>query len=669
MRGPPRRDRPTGERGRPIRTGRADRPVIQPPSVALRVVMLGAITAAVLAVLLFRLWFLQILTGQQYVAQANDNRLRSVKIVAPRGNILDSKGRVMVDNRPGLAIGIRPMDVPAGQLPTVVDRVAKELHRAPAKVRRQLVDQTGIPFKQLNMHTGPGGFDLVVVKEDTSKRVVSYVLERKQFFPGVEVRQSYVRDYPMGTVGAHFLGQLGEIDAKELKQPAFRGYLPGDVIGQSGVESSYDRWLRGTDGSLKVEVDSMGRPKQQVPGGRLPQVGDSLALTVDSKVQAAAQQAIAYGITQAHLNGDYRAGAGAAVVLDAKTGGVVAMASYPSFDPSWFSGGISAKHWKKLNNDPLRPMTNRADQGLYPVGSTFKVIDSVAALEEGVVTPATQFLCTGSYTPPHTLDHSVFHCWSYPVGHGWVSIIPALTESCDVYFYNVGYHFYQRHGTELEDWAKRLGLGHLTGLDIPGESAGLVPTPQWKNATFTKQTDPTNWQIDRLWKPGDSINLAIGQGNLQTTPLQLAVAYAAVANGGYLVKPHFGDRVVDSSGRLVQRLNLAPPKKLDIAPQWIDVIKQGLLDAATTPLGTSYPVFGSYPIKVCGKTGTAQVAGKGDYAWYASFAPASDPKYVVVVLIEQGGHGGTAAAPAARMIYDSLFDVHAGVVQGATHTD
>ncbi len=655
-------DRPTGERGRPIRTGRADRPVIQPPSVALRVVLLAGVAVALIAIILFRLWFLEILSGQQYVAQANDNRLRSVKILAPRGEILDSRGKVMVDNRPGLAVGIRPMDVPPGQLATVVHRLAHELKLSPAKVRAHLVDETGVSFKVLNAHSGAGGFDLVVVKEDTKKPVVAYLLEHKQQFPGVEVQQNYLRDYPMGEVGAHFLGQLGEINRLQLKQPAYRGYAAGDVIGQSGVEATYDKWLRGADGSLRVEVDSMGRPKQQVPGGRLPAVGDNLVLTVDSKVQAAAQNAIAYGIDQAHANGDYAASAGAAVVLDAKTGGVVAMASYPSFDPSWFSGGISVKHFKKLNDDPTHPLVNRADQGLYPVGSTFKLVDSIAALEEGVISPATTFDCTGTYKVPNTYDNSVFHCWIYPGAHGVLNLTQALTVSCDTYFYNIGYAFYSRQGEELEDWAKRLGFGHTTGLDIPGEAGGLVPTPEWRKKTFTTA-------IDKLWKPGNSINLAIGQGDLQATPLQLAVAYATVANGGYLVKPHFGDKVVDPGGKLVQRLNLAPPRKLDIAPQWIDVVKQGLVDAATSPLGTSYPVFGGYPVKVAGKTGTAEVYQKGDYSWYASFAPASDPKYVVVVMIEQGGHGGTAAAPAARMIYDSLFDVHAGLVQGTTHSD
>ena len=233
-------------------------------------------------------------------------------------------------------------------------------------------------------------------------------------------------------------------------------------------------------------------------------------------------------------------------------------------------------------------------------------------------------------------------------------------QSCDVYFYNVGYDFYSSKGEGLEDWAKRLGMGHPTGIDLPGEVAGLVPTPEWKNATYTKKTDPKGWQVDRLWKPGDSINLAIGQGNLEATPMQAAVAYAAIANGGYLVTPHLGVR----GRRLAGQARASPALHASRAASasrasTIATVQNALHEAATTPLGTSYKVFGNYPVQVAGKTGTAQVVGQGDYAWYCSYAPANDPQYVVVVMIQQGGHGGVSAAPAARMIYDSLFHVRA----------
>jgi penicillin-binding protein 2 len=414
---------------------------------------------------------------------------------------------------------------------------------------------------------------------------------------------------------------------------------------------------------VRVEVDASGRPKQVVPGGTLPQAGDNLQLSIDAKVQRAAENAVTYGIDLAHADNELRADGGAAVVLDAHTGAVIAMASEPTFNPAWFVGGLSAKHWKKLNIRTT-PLLDRTIQGVYPMGSTFKVVDSIAALENGVISPSTTLEAGATYT-----NHGLlWHDWN-PNGHGAIDLTQAIVQSADTYFYQIGYDFYTRKGEVLEDWAKRLGLGHPTGIDLPGEVGGLVPTPEWKNAAYTRKTDPKGWQVDRLWKPGDSINLAIGQGNLETTPMQAAVTYAAIANGGYLVTPHVGVKIVDAQGKLVRRLPYTQPRSLGISQQTIGVVQNALHEAATTPNGTSYPVFGGYRVQVAGKTGTAQVAGQGDYAWYASYAPANDPKYVVVVMIQQGGHGGVSAAPAARMIYDSLFHISGGQATGSTHSD
>jgi penicillin-binding protein 2 len=655
-----RRNRPGVER-RWIRTSRGDG-VVQPPSVALRVVLLAAVAVTLIGIIVFRLWFLQILSAQQYVAQANDNRLRTVAVLAPRGTVLDRNGTVMVDNRPGLAVGIRPMDVPAGGLDHLVKRLAHVLAMKPAAVRAEMVRQVGVPWDQITKGLGLQ-YDFVTIKQDTNRTTVSYLLEHTAVYPGVEVRQNYLRDYPLGVVGAHFLGQLGEISPHELTEASFSGYKAGDVVGQSGVEYTYDKWLRGINGSVRVEVDASGRPKQVVPGGTLPQAGDNLQLSIDAKVQRAAENAVNYGIDLAHANNEAAADGGAAVVLDAHTGEVIAMASEPTFNPAWFVGGLSAKHWKKLNIRTT-PLLDRTIQGVYPMGSTFKVIDSIAALENGVISPSTTLEAGATYT-----NHGLlWHDWN-PNGHGAIDLTQAIVQSADTYFYQIGYDFYTRKGEVLEDWAKRLGLGHPTGIDLPGEVGGLVPTPEWKNAAYTKKTDPKGWQVDRLWKPGDSINLAIGQGNLETTPMQAAVTYAAIANGGYLVTPHLGVKIVDAQGKLVRRLPYTQPRSLGISQQTIGVVQNALHEAATTPNGTSYAVFGGYRVQVAGKTGTAQVAGQSDYAWYASYAPANDPKYVVVVMIQQGGHGGVSAAPAARMIYDSLFHISGGQVTGSVNSD
>ena len=631
----------------------ARRPPLRLPSVTLRVAVLGAVGLALICVLLFRLWSLQILGSQSYLAQAQTNSVRTVEIMAPRGVIEDCNGKVLVDNRAGLAVGIRPMNVPSGELPELARRLAPLVHVPARTIRAMVAKQAWLPY------------DLVVVKRDVPMALVSYLLEHIQSFPGVEVQQNYLRAYPLGDLAAPVLGYVGQIDPQELKRAAFRGYLPDDEVGQSGVEATYDRWLQGTDGSAKVKVNALGEPQGTLPGGSLPQAGDNLVLTLDARIQKAAEQAIQFGIASAHANNYLRADAGAAIVMDAHTGALLALASYPTYNPAWFAGGISDKHMAELlrpeANDPL---VERAIAGEYPAGSTFKAVDTIAGLETGVLSAGTTLDAPATYT-----NHGLlWHDWN-PYGHGMIDLSQAIVQSADTYFYQVGYDFYLRPGTELEAWAERLGFGRATGIDIPSEMSGLVPTPAWLRATYTKKTDPTGWQVDSLWKPGNSINLAIGQGDLLVTPLQMAVCYAAIANGGYRVTPHLGLRIDSLQGAPLQRLPYRAPSALGIAPSYLAFMSEALREAASTPSGTSYAVFGNYPVAVAGKTGTAQVAGKGDYSWYASFAPADNPRYVVVVLIEQGGEGAVAAAPAARVIYNALYHVKGTVVGGLGRGD
>jgi penicillin-binding protein 2 len=632
------------------------------------------IAVVLFAVILFRLWFLQILSGQQFVTQANDNRLRSVKVVAPRGAITDRNGEVIVENRPGLAVGFRLMDVPEGQLDREVVDLARVLKMRPAKIRGEIMDhlrpswpsgEGALPLTWENVVAGTGSsLDLVVVKEDISERDRSYILEHIQSFPGVETPSTYLRAYPHGSLAAHLLGNMGEITKDQLKEQRFKGYSAGDIVGQGGLEWSYDRWLRGRDGVAKVEVDAYGRPKQHdpVPGGRLPEPGDTLVTTIDAKVQTKAEEALRYAIDLAHSSGKYKAAGAAAVVLDVKTGEVVAMASYPTFDPNVWVGGISTKDYKQLADPHAnRPLLNRAIHEQKAVGSTFKVVDAVAALEELPVTPYTTYFCNGTFKPPIAYDKTVWHCWALD-GHGNLDMVQAITQSCDVYFYNLGYLFYQADGTPLADWAMRLGMNKPTGIDIPGEVAGRVPTPAWRRSYFQSE-------VDQQWTPGNSINLSIGQGDLEATPLQLAVTYAAIANGGSIVQPHIGKKIIDAQGQMVRDLQAAKPRKVDVSQSTLDVVRRGLYEAANSSTGTSSAVFAGYPVQVAGKTGTAEVFGSDDYAWYASYAPANDPKYAVVVMVEQGGHGGTVAAPATRLIYDALFKLKSQKVTGAVRSD
>ena len=678
--------RDPARRDRPIRTGRRDRPIIQLPSIALRVAVVVAVAVVLFGVVFFRLWFLQILSGQEFVAQANDNRLRSVKVVASRGNIVDRKGEVIVENRGGTYVGIRLMDVPVGTLDDELARLAPHLKVKVGKLREAIKDylrpgtyelQDGKWVSYLTWaKVAKGeitGVDLIPLKEDVSPRVRTYVEEHAPSYPGVEVSDEYLRSYPHGDLAAHVLGYVGPISAEELKTRHFKGYQGGDVVGKTGLEWTYDKWLRGRDGVAKVEVDARGHPKAgaPAPGGRLAEPGDTLVTTLDAGVQEAAQKALLRGISLAHSDRQYNANGGAAVALDVRNGDVLAMASYPTFDPSVWVGGISTKEYNQTfrRKSQNLPQINRAISEAKAVGSTFKAITSVAGLEEGVISSGTTVWCPGYYESAYDTAEkkTQFGCWAKS-GHGTLNLIGAITQSCDTYFYHVGDLFYGRKGTALEDWAKRLGMGKATGIDVPGESEGRVPTPAWKQKHYSTE-------IDRLWKPSDSMYLAVGQGNLEATPLQLAVSYAAIANGGKVVTPHLGLRIVDAAGQTVRSLQpTEPARKVDISQDTLSAVRRGLYDAAHSPAGTSAPVFYDYGVDVSGKTGTAEVWDSAehrlvDYAWYASFAPSNDPKYAVVVMIEKGGHGASTAAPATRMIYDALFNLDSGQFSGEVRGD
>ncbi len=678
--------RDPSRRDRPIRTGRRDKPIIQLPSIALRVAVIMGLAVVMFGIVFFRLWFLQILSGQEFVAQANDNRLKSVKIAAPRGNIVDRKGEVIVENRGGTFVGIRLMDVPAGTLDEELAQLAPHLKVKEAKLREaikdylrpstyELQDGKWVSFLTWDKVVSGEitGVDLIPLAEDVSPRVRTYVEEHTPSYPGVEVSDEYLREYPQGNLAAHVLGYVGPISADQLKERHFKGYEGGDTVGYTGLEWEYDKWLRGRDGVAKVEVDAQGHPKAgaPVPGGRMAEPGDTLVTTLDAKVQEAAQKALVEGIALAHRDGAYNANGAAAVVLDVQNGEILGMASYPTFDPSVWVGGISEKKYKNLfvKKSQNYPQINRAIAETKAVGSTFKAVTSIAGLEEGVISSGTTQWCPGYYESAYDIAEkkTQFGCWAKE-GHGTLDLTGAITQSCDTYFYHVGDLFYGRKGTALEDWAKRLGFGAVTGIDIPGEQEGRVPTPGWKQQHYTTE-------IDKIWKPSDSIYLAVGQGNLEATPLQLAVSYAAVANGGKIVTPHLGLKITDSTGQTVRSLEPTKPAgKVDISQDTLSAVRHGLYEAAHNPAGTSAAVFAGYDVDVSGKTGTAEVWDSGenrmvDYAWYASYAPSNDPKYAVVMMIEKGGHGASTAAPATRMIYDALFHIDSGQFSGQVTGD
>ncbi len=601
---------------------------------ALRVAILGGAALVMFAVIFFRLWYLQVLSGDKYLVEANNNRIREIRVTAPRGQILDRNGHVLVENRTSLALQLNPQKLPgnAGERRAELTRLGHAAGIPLRRIRRDMHDQLKV------LASAP-----VTLQRDVNYDLVYYLQEHQANFPGVAVQRIFVRRYPDGTLGAHLFGNVGEIDSKELKEPRYKGLKPGDQIGQDGVEYTYDRYLRGRDGQTRVQVDSLGRP---TPGGQLsavpPKPGDNLQLSIDSGVQAAGES----GLASLGLPGAF-------VAMDVRNGQVLGLGSNPTFDPSVFTKPITQSQYKQLtSNTTDAPLTDRAIRGLYPTGSTFKPITAMAALTGGVITPATPITDTGGLTVGGITFHN-----AGGGAYGTLSLPSALQVSDDVFFYTLGLRM---NGTiQLQKWAHRLGIGTPTGIDLPGESAGLLPTPAWRNRLYRKKL------TDRPWSAGDNINLAVGQGDVQVDPLQLADAYAAIGNGGTLLRPHVGMEVVDTAGRVVQELNPSPRRHIPINPGYRSAILDGLHMAAQSPGGTSYAVFGGFPVPVAGKTGTAQRTGQADQSWYSVLAPYPNPRVVVTVTIERGGFGVDSAAPVAEQILSQYFHTKAHSIGGA----
>jgi penicillin-binding protein 2 len=606
----------------------SDRRPTLTPQLALRVAVIGGIALVAFAVIFFRLWFLQVLSGDKYLAEARNNQVRAIKVQAPRGEIVDRDGRKLVENRTGLAVKITP-----DKLPKDADerrRVYRRLGRVLRVRRRSIAKRVEGQLKALP-------FSTATVKQDVSLKVVGYLLEHHDQFPGVTVERVFLREYPHHQIGAHLFGTVGEVTKKQLDDQRYRDVALGDRVGQSGIESEYDRFLRGRNGASRVQVDALGNLKGELSVTQ-PRQGRQLRLSVDLDVQKAGQQALAGGT-----------GRGAFVVMNVHNGQVVALGSQPSFDPNVFSKVVRKSDLDRLSNPANgAPLANRAIQGLYPTGSTFKLITSTAALEGGLITPDTVQFDPGSLTVGGRTFKN-----AGGGGHGALALRQALTVSSDVFFYKLGLEANGAgDGLLIQRWAHRLGLGRRTGVDLPSELPGLIPTPRWRDRLFKKKL------TDRPWAPGDNVNLSVGQGDVQADPLQMAVAYAAIANGGKVLAPRLGQRIEDATGRAIQELDTPPARTLKIKPEFRQAILDGLRGAASQPGGTSAAVFKGFPIPVAGKTGTAEKGlGRPDQSWYVALAPYPSIKYVVAVTDEAGGFGAETAAPMARSILAELFGV------------
>ncbi len=610
----------------------------------MRVGVLFLIGLALFLLIAFRLWYLQILSGDDYVGFAVSNRERTVTVEAPRGVIYDRDGEVMVENRAGLSVCLLTMDMPD---PEAKDEQEVADFNAEISALAGLLGMTTADLLDDYKKAKSDPWVTYVVKEDVPEEtVVAYLKEHSEDFPGVEVEKTFLRQYPHGALAAHMLGYVGEVAQNDLDQTEFSQLDAGTHIGKDGVERAYDSYLRGTDGLKKVEVNASGRPirfTDNVPA----ETGYNLVLTIDSQLQQEAEQAILEGLKRAQETGLTDADAGVVVALDPRNGEVLAMASYPEYDPTVWVGGISYANYKVLSEDPGKPLFNRAISGLYPAASTFKPFVGSVAVDAGVADVDTVVNCGGSFKFTFQSFTQVWKDWQTG-GHGDVRLVEAIQESCDVYFYTMGLRLYGQTGAVLQNGLRRFGFDRQTGIDLPGETNGSrVPDVVWAR------------ENNREWKPGDEINLSIGQGDLLVTPLQEAVALSALVNGGTVWVPRLGLKITDSAGTDVNTFISEKRPDLGIDPAILEEVKRGMRLVCSAG-GTAFDAWQGFPKSVGGKTGTAEVAGKADYSWFMGYAPADPdkvPEIVVVALIEQGGHGAGVAAPMVRYVMEAYFDI------------
>jgi penicillin-binding protein 2 len=684
------------------------------PQLALRVAIIGSVALAMFAVIFFRLWFLQVLSGQAYAKQAQTNRVRDLGVPAPRGQILDRNGNVLVDSKQAIAVQISAPDLPVpltASTVTAPPAADLALYRRLARVLnvRNKVGKCEIELSVANqlVRYYPRLSDIacavsqgysklpyanVTIATDVHPDTLFYLKEHQAEFPGVQIQQVWLRTYPLHDLAAQLFGTVGQIEPGQLHEARFRGVQQSDVVGQSGLEWYYNRYLQGQDGAEKVQVDAFGH-FTGVAGTAPYTPGNNLKLSLDINLQRAGEVALAHSIGLNAGNG------GAFVAMNPETGEVYAMGSNPSFDPNVFTHPITQTRFNQLFGTSSNfPLINRAIQSAGPTGSTFKPITATAALESGAWNVSDTFDDTGQFCIGSGAAQQCRHNAGNAVD-GNLDIIDALKVSSDDFFYNLGDRtgfdpVAHPDGGPLQDWARKFGIGHATGIDVGGEVSGTLPTPNWRarrneleaecdsatgpfrysNPTGTvsgprklpgwhrSPTHPAGYcgiadGTNRPWSIGDNISLAVGQGDVQVTPLQLAVAYSAIANGGTIVRPHIGFDIEQPDGIVLQRVAPGTVRQININPLYLDTIRAGLRDAASQPGGTSADVMGSFPEQVYGKTGTAQYTNQNDYSWYACFVPqwATGKPIVIVVWVEQGGFGAVAAAPVARQMLSQWF--------------
>ena len=594
------------------------------PELRRRTRLLYLVLILAFGALIGRLFFLQVVDGERYTFLSENNRVRIKRIPGTRGMVVDRAGQLLVDSRPSFDLLF----------------VAEDAEQ-PESTLRQLAHYLGRDEKELlavfEENQKRPAFEEVVIGRDVDWATVVAVESHQLDLPGVTLRARPRRSYADGPIGAHVLGYLGEIGPKQLKNLKDQGYATGDEFGQYGLEKTWEDFLRGQSGGQQVEVDALGR-RVRVLHEVTDIPGYTVHLTLDRQLQETAFEAL-------------KGKEGTIVALDVNTGAILAMVSTPAFDPNIFARGIKSDEWQTLIKDRLRPLSNRAIQGQYPPGSTFKVIMAIAGLEEGVLQPESRISDPGYFV----FGNRTFRDWKKG-GHGSVDLHKAIVESCDVYFYQAA----QKIGIDrIAKWARAFGLGERSGASLDDEKGGLVPDSEWKRKRYRQP-----------WYPGETISIGIGQGYLTVTPLQLANMMAAVANGGILYRPRIVDKIESVDGTIAREYGPEKIRTIDVKSATLERVRSALADVVKAPGGTGGAARSSI-VDIAGKTGTAQVLEmKGgyvkteqlayfnrDHAWFVSYAPAQNPKIAVTVLVEHGGHGGDAAAPLAKKVIEKYMEL------------
>lgn len=619
-----------------------------------RFMAVGVFGAAIFAALATRLWGMQVLSGGTYAREAANNMYATVATPAPRGVIYDADGLPLVTNRSSLTVLADP-DVASDR--DVLLRLSAVLGVPYSVVRQRIQDSTS------------GAQSQRVVASDVRLRDVAFISEHVEAFPGVSVQTRTVRDYPYGALAAQTLGYTGSVAEDQLETLSEgREVELGDDVGQTGIEAAYDDLLAGDHGQRRVVADANGNVVEVVSETQ-PTRGSDLHLCMKGPVQYACDRALAQIIAPTGVIGEGKGTGGAVVVMDVRDGGIVAMASYPTFDPTLFVGGVSQDVWDVYSSEEsYNPMLNRAISGQYPAASTYKAFTSLAGLECGICDKDTEWICNGSWDGWNTGQPQ--NCWDLN-GHGPLDLRGGIVNSCDVVFYSIAKDFYdkgqagQLSPTAMQDYIAKYRLDQLTGIDIGGESAGRIPTPQWKAEYFRNRPE------EAQWLGGDMTNMSIGQGYVLVTPIELAVAYGAIATGD-IMRPHVLKEVRNADGETVVSFQPEVVATPDVTKEDLELVRDALNGVAVenASVASSFREAGVDPATMCCKTGTAEVAGQNDYAWFACYGPKDDPRYVVTCVVEQGGGGADSASPlgatamGAALAYDAGTLTDMGYVAG-----